>query len=76
MTLMNMERMPEPAMEKVMADDLMQQIAEEDAEAHGRACASSVSMINFEEDTKKIAKLIAVMRICQKIRIDERTTRG
>ena len=29
----------EPAMEKVMADDLMQQIAEEDAEAHGRACA-------------------------------------
>ena len=54
-TLMNLEKMPEPALEKVMADDLIQRIAEEDAEARGRTCVPPISGINVEEDSKKIA---------------------
>ena len=67
--LMNLERMPEPVQEKGLADDLVQRIAEDDAGVHGRPCPPSICSVNFEEDSKKIAKLIAVMRICQKIRI-------
>ena len=36
---------------------------------HGRSCPPSLCSVNFEEDSKKLAKLIGVMKICQRTRM-------